>query len=98
MLKYFYNLYFQYEITNDKSKNDLTSTFNIGYFSTNKKAKEIIELYREKPGFKEHDMDCFKIQKIGVNFVDDTKNKEGTILYELSHEFETEDKALLQSL
>ena len=45
MLKYFYNLYFQYRIDDD----NLSNTFNIGYFSTEKRAKELISVIRENP-------------------------------------------------
>ena len=86
MLKYFFNLYFQYEITEKENEKRL-STFNLGYFSTRKKAKNKILYYKDKPGFNKFPLDCFKIQKFGVRFSESIK-KEYVDLYELSYEFE----------
>jgi hypothetical protein len=91
MIKYFYNLYFEYDVTIDLSGEKPKGSFSIGYFSSNKKAEEIIAFYKDKPGFSQHPIECFKIQKTGVKFDHEIKNKTGIVLYELSHEFELKD-------
>ena len=63
MLKYFYNLYFEYP-----TYEDFMSTFDLGYYTTQGKAKQKIDFYKEKPGFKDFDTSCFHIKKIGVHF------------------------------
>ncbi|MCK9480123.1 MAG: hypothetical protein M0R40_11625 [Firmicutes bacterium] len=90
MIKYFYNLYFEYDETIDLSGKMQKSSCNIGYFSSKKKAKEIITSYKDKPGFNQYPIECFKIQKIGLKFDHEIGNKTGIALYELSHEFEFE--------
>lgn len=86
MLKYFYKLYFQYRIDDS-----LTSTFGIGYFTTLKKAKEMIDVYSVKTGFKDFDKSQFHIDKRGVWFDDDNVNKEEIDIYELSCEKQIDD-------
>lgn len=87
MLKFFFNLYFQYALDNETEKETITSTFNLGYYSSNKKANDAISIYKSKPGFCEHDLDCFKIQRFGVKFENDI-DKEQVDLFELSYEEE----------
>lgn len=89
MLKYFYYLYFRYEtnVNGEVYDND----FDLGYFSAKKKAKDAISLYVDQPGFRDHELDCFKILKVGVRFDYEVTEKSGLVLYELSHEYEVED-------
>ncbi len=89
MTKYFFNLYFQYN--ENVEQEEFSSVFNLGYFSSYKKAKETIQLYAGKPGFKEFDEQCFKIQKFGVKFDNENIDKTKVILYELSHVFTDSD-------
>ena len=91
MIKYFYNLFFQYDLVGENDNRGLSSCFNIGYFSSIKKAKEIINLYKEKEGFKNFSIECFKIQQFGVFFNAINIQKENQILYELTHEYENFD-------
>ncbi len=85
MIKYFFNLYFQYKLSDETTEENLTSTFNLGYFSSKKKAIEAISFYKTKPGFSGFDLNCFKIQKFGVHFESEI-SKEQVELYELSFE------------
>ncbi len=80
MLKFFYNLYFQYTTAENQR-----SELNIGYFSTYKKARSVIETYKSLPGFKNYSVDNFKIQKFGVRCRENGK-KSGKPLYQLSFE------------
>lgn len=85
MQKYFFNLYFQYELNSKKTGETLTSTFNLGYYSSYKKAIDAISFYKNKPGFCKHNLSCFKIQKFGVKFENDV-DKEQVDLFELTFE------------
>lgn len=51
------------------------NTKNIGFFSSRKKAEEIVEQYKHILGFKDYP-DCFKIEKIELNY-DDYEFQEG---------------------
>ncbi len=84
MIKYFFNLYFQYELS-DKTDESLTSTFHLGYFSSKKRAMEAISFYKTKPGFCDFELSCFKIYKFGVH-IDKEILKDEVKLYELSFE------------
>lgn len=91
MIKYFYNLFFQYDSTDGEGNGGLSSYFNIGYFSSEKKAKEILTQYKEKEGFKNFSVEGFQIQKFGVFFNKEEIQKENQILYELTYEYENID-------
>ena len=85
MLKYFYEVFFSYD-----GDDNSTNSFEIGYFSTPKKAREIIEILRFKQGFSEHNLGSFSVNKVGVNFDELINNKSGISLYVLSHIYEDE--------
>ena len=85
MLKFFFNLYFQYDNISVSEERQF-STFNLGYFSTQKKAKDAILVYKDQPGFNKFTLNCFKIQKFGVNFSKKNIDKSQVELYELSYE------------
>lgn len=87
MLKFFFNLYFQYALDSGTEKKPITSTFNLGYYSSKKETDDAISIYKSKPGFCEHDLGCFKVQKFGVRFETDV-DKEQVELFELSYEEE----------
>ncbi len=89
MLKFFFNLYFQYDIESDQYDVH-SSTFNLGYFSSYKNAQNAISFYKDKPGFNEFELNCFKIQRFGVKFAKCINNKK-IDLYELSHEYLDKD-------
>lgn len=89
MLKYFYNLYFEYE--QNVGGKIFESSLNIGYFSSKKMTDEIVLALKDKSGFSDYPIECFKVQKTGVRFEYTLNNKTGVELYELSHEFETTD-------
>ena len=82
MIRFFYNVYFQYML-----KNHFSSYFDIGYFTTMTNARNEILHYKGKPGFNEYDPDCFSIQKIGVK-IDNNNDKENIKLFVLTCEKE----------
>ncbi len=84
MIKYFYLVEFKYLDEN------LESSFDLGVFSTKKKAEEKIEKSINLNGFKEHNINNFKIIKFGVNFDNNIKDKSNVILYCVTHEYEDE--------
>jgi len=87
MLYFFYHLYFKHETDKDEEGNSITNTYNIGYFSTKAKAENQIQVSRNLPGFRDHLIDCFKIEKLGVNFEVPIKDKSLVDFYVLSHEY-----------
>lgn len=91
MLKYFYYLYFQYEVEKDAEGMPVHSTFNLGYYSTKKKAIDKIAKYKNLVGFKEHPITCFKIVKQGIQFDMEIEDKSLVEIHELSHEYEDEE-------
>lgn len=86
MLKYFYKLYYEYS-----PEAGYMNQFDIGYFVTPKDARKAILQRKDKPGFKEHGVDGFKIQKVGVRFKNFT-DKQSVKFYELSCEKESKDE------
>ena len=50
-------------------EDDATSTIMIGFYSTHKKAKEVIERYKKIVGFKDYPND-FIIEKMEIDFDD----------------------------
>ena len=91
MIRYFYQLSFSYEVEKDREGNPVFSSFDLGYLSTKAKVMAKIEEYKNLPGFKDHPIDCFIIDKFGVSFDKDIKDKSSVVLYELWHEYEDED-------
>lgn len=91
MLKYFFHLFFQYEVEKDPQGEPVTSIFNLGYFSTKEKAKEKINEYKNIIGFKDYSIDCFKIKKYRVNFTSEIIDKGSVDVYELTHEYEDDE-------
>ncbi len=86
MRKYFYLLEFKY-IVNDNYE----SRFDLGIFSKKINAYKKIEKVFNKPGFNEYSKENFRIIKFGVNFDDTNIDKENTILYCVSHEYEKDN-------
>jgi hypothetical protein len=84
MRKYFYELLYEYSDKNGKHN------FQIGYFSTYKKAQYICDIIKFKPGFCNHNGD-FIISKFAVNFDYEVKDKSKVNLYELSHEYQDDE-------
>lgn len=88
MIKYFYYLYFQYEIEKDENNTPITSTFHFGYFSSLKKVKEVIDKYRHLQGFNEHTIDKFLYKKHAIKFNKTLQiNKEKISIYGIFHEY-----------
>lgn len=87
MLRYFYNLYFQYETAEE----NISNIFNIGYFSTKKRAIEILNSLKSKVGFNQYSVECFKISKLGMHLNSEIKDKSGLILFELAHDYEVDE-------
>lgn len=83
MIKYFYLVEFSYLVSED-----YTSRFDLGIFSTRKKAEEKIKMSVDLPGFNEHGIENFTITKFGVNFDVIPNNKSDVILYCVYHEYE----------
>lgn len=83
MIKYFYLVTFEYLIDEN-----FELSLDLGVFSTKKKAEEKIKKSINLNGFKNYNIDNFKIIKFGVNFDYDIKNKENVILYCVTHEYE----------
>ena len=71
-LKYIYSVSHSHLV--DAAKN-VYDTKQIGYFSSRKKAEEIVEQYKHILGFKDYP-DCFRIKKVELNY-DDYDFKEG---------------------
>jgi len=87
MLHYFYYLHFEYEYGKSEEGNPLKNGFAIGYFSTRAKAETQIQFHKNLPGFCDHPLDCFKIEKYGVRFKTKVEDKSLVNIWELSHEY-----------
>ena len=85
MKKFFYELEYSY-----KDDNNLEHYFHIGYFSSPSKARKTKEELKNKPGFATSGGN-FKIVKHAAVFKENVTNKSGLCLYELSHEYETDE-------
>lgn len=85
MKKYFYLVDFQY-LTHEKHE----SFFDLGVFSTKKKAEIKISQSITLPGFNKYGKDYFSITKFGVDFDSNIQNKSNVILYCVFHEYENE--------
>lgn len=83
MIKFFYLVDFSYLVSKD-----YTSHFDLGIFSTKKKAEEKIKMSVDLPGFNEHGIENFNIMKFGVHFDTIPKNKSEVTLYCVYHEYE----------
>lgn len=81
MKKYFFIVYFNY---NDDSG---MNQFDLGIFSSKKKALKKIELVKDKEGFNTYSNDNFLIKKIGVDFSKPIINKSEIVLYSIYHEY-----------
>ncbi len=84
MRKYFYELLYEY------SDECGDHTLQIGYFSTHKKAQNICDVIKSKPGFCDHN-GKFIISKFAVNFNYEVRDKSEVNLYELSHEYQDDE-------
>ncbi len=92
MIKYFFKLFFQYEVEKDEDGKPVTSTFDLGLYSTRKKAEERIPYYADKLGFRDYPLNCFHINKVRIKFTDNIQNKSERKLYQLWHEYEIIEK------
>ena len=63
----------------------------MGVFFTPKKAKDKIAKSMKLPGFDKYTLDNYKIIKFGVNVPSKEFKKENIKLYNVWHEYETED-------
>ena len=86
MKKFFYNLEFDY-INSYGTEEYL----DLGVFSTPKKAKDKIAKSMKLPGFDKYTLDNYKIIKFGVNVPSKDFKKENIKLYNVWHEYETDD-------
>lgn len=82
--KYFYDLWFIYG-------NDNHGNLHIGYFSTIKKVREIIDSLKNKPGFHNYATNSFQYGKIGVEFPGDIIRERPISLFVPSHEYDDEN-------
>lgn len=87
MFKFIYQLIHEYIECYGEQNQPLYQTKDMGYFSSEKDAKEVIEKYKNLKGFKDHNVNCFKIKKKkleleGIKLFD---NK--IIFYELYHAY-----------
>ena len=73
-----------------KDENNDTHSFHIGYFSSNKKAREIIEKISDKPGFRDKNGE-FIISRERVYFDNPNFQKRDCVLFLLAHEFLDDD-------
>ena len=64
MIKCIYRLLHEYSERTDENGEPLMHTIELGYFSTRKKVRDIINKYKNLKGFNEHDIKCFKVKKI----------------------------------
>ena len=80
MLKYYYYLYFEYNVE------PYGGYFQLGYFSTPKKAREAIEYYVLQKGFSDYGLKYFHINKTGVK-ISGMSAKHLKELYVLSYEY-----------
>lgn len=83
MIKYFYSVEFSYLV-----EEDCKEGFDLGVFSTRKKAEEKIKMSVDLPGFNEYGIENFTIIKFGVHFDTVPKNKSNVTLYWVYHEYE----------
>lgn len=86
MIKYFYLVTFEYQ-----AQEDYIDSFDLGVFSTKKKALEKLNMSINLPGFNQYGIDNFKIEKFGVTFDENIKSKSNIILYCVEHEYENKD-------
>lgn len=86
MIRYFYLVEFKYF-----ASNNYDSRFDLGIYSTLKKAKEKIEKCVHLKGFKNYAIDNFKIIKFGVSLDVSIKDKSNVVLYCVTHEYEVEN-------
>ncbi len=87
MIKYFYLVEYNYLVNKDEE-----SGFNLGIFSTKKKALEKIELSKNLPGFNKYGIENFSITKFGVNFDYDLKNKSNVSLFQIALEWNEDEE------
>lgn len=80
MRKYFYNVYFHYE------REETSNSFNIGYFSSKEIAVKVVSDLKNAPGFCEYPLECFNIEKRGVEFETDI-DKSNCTIFVLTHEY-----------
>ncbi|MBS6447325.1 MAG: hypothetical protein KH382_07015 [Clostridiales bacterium] len=84
MKKYFYDLWFVYGNNNQEN-------FHIGYFSTIKKVREIIDVLKNKPGFQGYSASAFQYKRLGVEFPDNIISESPISLFVPSHEYDDEN-------
>jgi len=87
MIHYFYYLYFGYEIGKDKEGKVMKNILEIGFFSSKAKAEEQIHTHKDLPGFRDHPVDCFRIEKHGVRFLSKINDKSLIDLHVLFQEY-----------
>lgn len=81
MRRFFYSVHFEYLADGE------TSSFDLGVFSTRKKAEEKIENSKRLNGFADFPPDCFQIEKFGISFDEENVSKENAVLYCVFHEY-----------
>lgn len=82
MLVKIYRLLHEYSEKKTIDGEPLINTIELGYFSSRKKVREVINKYKNLEGFKDFDTKCFKIKRFYI-FV---KNRP-TSIYELYHSY-----------
>ena len=85
MLRFFYDLWFECD-----NEHGSTSSFHIGYFSSVKKVREIVDRLKDQPGFCDHPVECFQLSKFGLA-VPEGVSKSGFCLYVPSYDYLEED-------
>lgn len=68
-MKYVYTLIHKRKVCKDKNDKWVHSTKEIGIYTTEKRAKDVIEIYKKLPGFRDYP-DDFIIEKIELDFDD----------------------------
>lgn len=81
MYKYIYQLTHEYISKYSEFNEPLLQQKELGYFSDIKTAKSIIEKYKNLKGFKDFEIECFKIGKKRLEIT----KKQNKYFYELYH-------------
>ena len=81
MIQYFYKLIFLKDL---ETNNEV---FDLGLYSCKKNAIKKQEISKKLEGFRDYDLQHFKILKIGVNCLKKIQNKSGLKLFQLWHEY-----------
>lgn len=82
MFKFIYRVFHEYSDKKTEFGESLFNSIELGYFTSKKKVKYIIQKYKDLEGFRDHNEKCFKIKRFLLNI-----KRDNNIIYELYHSY-----------